>query len=630
VKVPIQQILLIVAAFVAGLLVIGALLALPRREPSDAGEEPGPGDLPALERRGLDKYAAGDPGEQQAAVGLVRGGTYGRAVRVAWLASIAALLVGIGLSGAFSENQPLIYAVGAVAIATVLVLHELLPARWRLPGRAWIEALIALALVTAVVFLTGGGDSPFVIAYPLVTVGVALASGAGTALVFAAVATLAYVAVVGGPPPLPLTADGAGELLRMGANVLGIWLVTGLAAAYAAQERRARSAFLQISLTDPLTGLFNRSQIYTTLDQEIRRTRRSARGFCILMIDLDGLKAVNDTFGHHHGDDVLRHLGTVIRRSIRTVDTAYRYGGDEFVVLLPETDIVGAFVVAEKIRAGTQELGMSLGIDGIDASVSIGLVSHPEDGFTVEELMIAADRAMYQAKSLGKNQISGYPRPRRLPPPALPPPAEPTPPPAQPEPIPAAHAEAIPPATAVLVEPEGEPEPEPEPEPAAAVAEAPVEAPAAEAPATSEEAVTAAEAAPTQPAEAEGAPAPEEEAVGVLEPEHAAAEAPTAEPAAEAPTAEPAAGELPREPVAAAATGPTAPPDSELRPVEMAQDQDGGNGAGASEPTGEEEPDPSEVRRQIASASRSFDPDHQIRRAMDAFLGPMTRDGRDR
>jgi diguanylate cyclase (GGDEF)-like protein len=600
--VPIQQILLIVAAFVAGLLVIGALLALPRREPSDAAEDLGNGELPALERRGLDKYAAGDPGEQQAAVGLVAGGTYGRAVRVAWWVSIAALLVGIGLSGAFSENQPLIYAVGAVAVATVLVLHELLPARWRFPGRAWIEGLIALVLVTAVVLLTGRGDSPFVIAYPLVTVGVALARGARTALVFAAVATLSYVAALGGPPPLsPLTAEGAGQLLRMGANILGIWLVTGIAAAYAAQERRARSAFLQISLTDPLTGLFNRSQIYSTLDQEIRRTRRSARGFCILMIDLDGLKAVNDTFGHHHGDDVLRHLGTVIRRSIRTVDTAYRYGGDEFVVLLPETDIVGAFVVAEKIRAGTQELGMSLGIEGVDASVSIGLVSHPEDGFTVEELMIAADRAMYQAKSLGKNQISGYPRPRRLPPPALPPPPEPEPPSAQPEPIPAAEAEPIPSAAAVA-------------EPEAPAAEAPDVAPAE--PTAAAEGVPETEAVATEPTDTEGGAVPDEELVGIFEREHGVA--------AEAPAAE----EQTREPAAAAAAA--LPTDSELRPVEMTADPDGGNGSGAAEPTGEEQPDPSEVRRQIASASRSFDPDHQIRRAMDAFLGPMTRDGRDR
>lgn len=601
VQVPIQQILLIVAAFVAGLLVIGALLALPRRERSAAAEDVRSTDLPALERQGLDKYAAGDPAEQQAAVGLVSSGTYGRAVRVAWWVSIAALLVGIGLSGAFSENQPLIYAVGALAVATVLVLHELLPVRWRLPGRAWIEATIALALVTAVVFLTGRGDSPFVIAYPLVTVGVALARGARTALLFAGAATIAYVAVLGGVPPLsPLTAEVAGALLRMGANVLGIWLVTGLAAAYAAQERRARSAFLKISLTDPLTGLFNRSQIYSTLDQEIRRTRRSARGFCVLMIDLDGLKAVNDTFGHHHGDSVLRDLGTVIRRSIRTVDTAYRYGGDEFVVLLPETDIVGAFVVAEKIRAGAQELGTSLGIEGIDASVSIGLISHPEDGITVEELMIAADRAMYHAKSLGKNQISGYPRPRRVPPPALPPPREPAAATSQADSGPAAEPSLAPAATVAAAAPE--------PVPAAAPADP--EPVVAEPPVALEE-----EASPAEEAVAAAADDPPSGQVRLQGPERA-----------QQPSG--AADERAGEPVRGQATAHPASLDPELRPIEMSVDPDGGNGAGSSDPPGEQEPDPSDVRRQIASASRSFDPDHQIRRAMDAFLGP-TRDGRE-
>ena len=109
---------------------------------------------------------------------------------------------------------------------------------------------------------------------------------------------------------------------------------------------------------------------------------------------------------------MLRALGAVIRSSIRTVDSAYRYGGDEFVVLLPETDIVGAFVVAEKIRGGAEEVGQSLIETEPLTSVSIGLVSHPEDGLSAEELMTAADRAMYQAKKLGKNQISGNPRPR--------------------------------------------------------------------------------------------------------------------------------------------------------------------------------------------------------------------------
>ena len=132
------------------------------------------------------------------------------------------------------------------------------------------------------------------------------------------------------------------------------------------------------------------------------------------MIDLDGLKAINDSLGHLRGDDVLRAVGRVINGSIRTVDSAYRYGGDEFLILLPETEFIGAYVVAEKIREGVEEIGESLATEVASTSVSIGLVSHPEDGATPEDLMVAADRAMYQAKSLGKNQISGNPRPRRL------------------------------------------------------------------------------------------------------------------------------------------------------------------------------------------------------------------------
>ena len=132
------------------------------------------------------------------------------------------------------------------------------------------------------------------------------------------------------------------------------------------------------------------------------------------MVDVDGLKAVNDSLGHQRGDEVLRALGRTIRGSIRTVDSAYRYGGDEFLVLLPETDYAGAFVVAEKIRGEAEEMGYRLEAEGAATSVSIGLVSHPEDGGTADELVRAADRAMYNAKSLGKNQISGYPRPPRL------------------------------------------------------------------------------------------------------------------------------------------------------------------------------------------------------------------------
>ena len=179
------------------------------------------------------------------------------------------------------------------------------------------------------------------------------------------------------------------------------------------RQRRSRDAAIRLSTIDSLTGLFNRSYFFASLEREIARSDRSGRRFCLLMMDLDGLKATNDKYGHFVGDRVLRGVGDVIRRSVRKIDSPARYGGDEFVVLLPETDPSGAFVVAEKIRQGvaerTYEAGSrSSGGETIRASVSIGFVTYPDDGATADELMISADKAMYASKESGKNRVIDY------------------------------------------------------------------------------------------------------------------------------------------------------------------------------------------------------------------------------
>ncbi len=545
---PIQLTFIIITAALAALVGIGALLAMLRGRASPGAPREGDGDGDAE----TDDRTAELPTKYEAAEAPSRGaplvGSEGRAayegvLRILWWLTIAIVLVGVGLSDAFAANQALIFALGGLGVVAVLVLHELLPSRWRSPISSGLEALIALGLVTGLLIVTGYGSSPFFFAFDIVAVAVALGHGGRVAFLVAALATLGYLGVLFVDPARG--SYSGGDLLRFGLNVGSIWLLAYLAGVFAAQERRVRAWLQRTSLIDPLTGLFNRSQIYTTLEQEVRRTRRSARGFCLLMIDLDGLKVVNDTLGHHRGDEVLRALGTVIRRSIRTVDTAYRYGGDEFLVLLPETDIAGAFVVAEKIRSGAEELGDALaGGPGTETSVSIGLVSHPEDGLAADELVIAADRAMYEAKSLGKNQISGVPRARRAVPRHLPPPTEVEAPragvdvrvPVGPAPIPSAAGERV-------ARPQAAPEPPQVPEPPPVI--------------------------------------------------------------------------IPR-PVAPAEPTPDAVPAGVTAPSAAAQ----ANGAG--EATDEREPDPTEVRRQIAAARRSFDPDHQIRRAMDAFLSSPT------
>jgi diguanylate cyclase (GGDEF)-like protein len=127
------------------------------------------------------------------------------------------------------------------------------------------------------------------------------------------------------------------------------------------------------------------------------------------MMDLDELKHINDRYGHFFGDRVLRGVGEVIRAGGRRIDTAARYGGDEFVVLLPETDPTGAYVLAEKIRVGVADLRVDVAGSMIQPSISIGVVGYPEDGRTSDELMITADASMYRSKHAGRNRVSGVP-----------------------------------------------------------------------------------------------------------------------------------------------------------------------------------------------------------------------------
>src|SRR4029079_4759882 len=121
-------------------------------------------------------------------------------------------------------------------------------------------------------------------------------------------------------------------------------------------QRRTRDAAIRLSTVDSLTSRSTRAFSCAALDRQIARGARSARGFCLLMMDLDELKAINDRLGHFTGDRVLRGVGPVITSAVRQIDTAARYGGDEFVVLLPETDPTGAYVLAEKIRIGVSAM----------------------------------------------------------------------------------------------------------------------------------------------------------------------------------------------------------------------------------------------------------------------------------
>jgi diguanylate cyclase (GGDEF)-like protein len=176
--------------------------------------------------------------------------------------------------------------------------------------------------------------------------------------------------------------------------------------ALALANLRLRETLKNQSIRDVVTGLFNRRYLEETLEKEIGRIERSNRKLAVLMIDIDHFKQFNDKFGHDSGDRILLEVGALLNKSIRKGDTAFRYGGEEMVILFPETGLDEAKRLAEKIRELVKALKVShlntnLGL----VTVSIGVALIPDNGKTGLEVLKTADLALYQAKHTGRDRV---------------------------------------------------------------------------------------------------------------------------------------------------------------------------------------------------------------------------------
>ncbi|MFI5259422.1 MAG: GGDEF domain-containing protein [Candidatus Limnocylindrales bacterium] len=338
--------------------------------------------------------------------------TYNRAVRIlAWSFILITLLI-VSVSQVWLSVEPQIFATLILAGIFVLAVHEVIPPGRLRTIRALVEGTAAVVFLTMLVELTGKASSPFFFLYPLLVAGSALvASPAMTVLLTIETVGAFGIAALSGPIDAASLQD---TLTRLAINLTALVLISYASLVIARVQRQTRDAAVRLSTVDSLTDLYNRAFFFNAVDREIQRGRRFRRGFCLLMMDLDGLKSINDRYGHYQGDVILRGVAQLIRAGLRSIDVAARYGGDEFVALLPETDPTGAYVVAEKIRQMVSELLVEAGGQQITTSLSIGVVSYPDDGKTGDELMIAADEAMYSSKRLGKNRVVGYAEPGQL------------------------------------------------------------------------------------------------------------------------------------------------------------------------------------------------------------------------
>ena len=160
------------------------------------------------------------------------------------------------------------------------------------------------------------------------------------------------------------------------------------------------------SIRDSLTNLFNRRFMEIALDRELRRAIRHQKPLAVLMLDIDHFKQLNDTYGHEAGDVVLREVAAVMRQAVRGEDTICRYGGEEFVAILPELCVDDALARAESIRHLVSELRLYHRGESLrEITISIGIAVYPQNGESLDQLLSLADRALYEAKHMGRNRV---------------------------------------------------------------------------------------------------------------------------------------------------------------------------------------------------------------------------------
>lgn len=160
------------------------------------------------------------------------------------------------------------------------------------------------------------------------------------------------------------------------------------------------------SIRDELTRLYNRYYLDEVLAHEIARSRRENTPMCLLMLDIDQFKHLNDTYGHHAGDIVLQELGALITGRVRRGDVPCRYGGEEFLIVLPNTSIQGGLVCAEGLRIAFEKLSFKEERRTFHVTFSAGLAAFPDDASGEEDLLRAADKALYKAKTAGRNRTA--------------------------------------------------------------------------------------------------------------------------------------------------------------------------------------------------------------------------------
>lgn len=322
---------------------------------------------------------------------------------IEWLLLILVLLYQLVLSPDELTSAALSMAMFFFA-AFVLSFHYANFYRKESHWKILIETMVMIVFITWVLLYTGGAASHLNQLYILVVIVSALTLGKLVTLIELGVIAGCYIWL--GYPQRNILSLPFGTALV--AQITPMLLVAYITTMLSADIRRAYGHVKLLSETDELTGVLNMRAFGVVADRVFRQAERYARPFSILMIDSDHLKSINDTLGHEAGNRLLKLTVQCIQNQLRQSDIIARFGGDEFVVVLPETPSNGAIGVAERIRKAVESSPLTTRDKKVAVTVSIGIAGYPNQGHDLDTVLERADHAMYASKSGGKNRSTLY------------------------------------------------------------------------------------------------------------------------------------------------------------------------------------------------------------------------------
>ena len=322
-----------------------------------------------------------------------------------WLLLILVILYFFIPTREIADTDALVVTMVAYAVFVLVFRYfnfQVRETRFKLAVETWTM----VGFITTVLWHTGYTESPLLNLYLLVIIACAITLGKVMTLLEVGLIACCYLMMGFKVHSVDIFIPETFTLLM--ARFSPFLLVSYVTSMLASDILSAKRKIARLSQTDDLTGVLNMRASNTLLDKEIPRTNRYGTPLSVIMVDVDGLKAINDRHGHAAGNRLIQIVSTTLKGHVRTSDVLARYGGDEFIILLSEGSSSTARTTAERIRTAIANTSFDINGERISTTASVGIASFPNNVSDVEHVVDKADVALYKSKQTGRNRVTDY------------------------------------------------------------------------------------------------------------------------------------------------------------------------------------------------------------------------------